>query len=198
MALAKSFQEVVEALRCLPGVGAKSAQRLALHLLHKDKESAALLAKALQQALAEQQYCQFCRMLSDAPLCPICDNPHRHNGQICVVENPSDVLAIESTAAFHGQYFVLYGNLAPVRGIEPEDLGLPLLENHLARGIVKEVILALPPKVESEITAAFVARLCDKNQVTTSYLARGLPSGGDLEYVDNKTLAYAFSGRKSL
>jgi len=191
-------QELIHALKCLPGVGAKSAQRMAFHLLERNRLGGAKLADSLAKAMENIGHCQQCRNFTEDPLCDICLSPKRQLNEIlCIVENPADVLAIEQTGEFQGIYFILMGHLSPIDGIGPDDLGLDILETQLAKNQFKEMILATNPTVEGEATAHFVAELANKYQVKVSRIAHGVPIGGELEYVDGNTLSHALSGRKN-
>jgi len=191
-------QELIHALKCLPGVGAKSAQRMAFHLLERNRLGGAKLADSLAKAMENIGHCQQCRNFTEDPLCDICLSPKRQLNEIlCIVENPADVLAIEQTGEFQGIYFILMGHLSPIDGIGPDDLGLDILEIQLAKNQFKEMILATNPTVEGEATAHFVAELANKYQVKVSRIAHGVPIGGELEYVDGNTLSHALSGRKN-
>lgn len=193
-----SLIRLIEALRCLPGVGPKSAQRMAFHLLEKDRNAAGLLADALQKACAGVGRCQRCRMFADAELCPICANSSRDRGMLCVVESPADVAAIEQSGSYRGTYFVLMGHLSPLDGIGPEELGFAQLETLLAEGSVHEAILATSTTVEGDATAHVVAEVAARHNVKSSRIAHGVPIGGELEYVDGGTLAHALAGRRTL
>lgn len=193
-----SLIRLIEALRCLPGVGPKSAQRMAFHLLEKDRNSAGLLADALQKAIAAVGRCHRCRMFADTELCPICASPARDQSTLCVVESPADVAAIEQSGSYRGTYFVLMGHLSPLDGIGPEQLGFEQLEALLAAGEVKEVILATNTTVEGDATAHVIAELSLRHKVKPSRIAHGVPVGGELEYVDGGTLAHALAGRHAL
>jgi recombination protein RecR len=193
-----SLVRLIEALRRLPGVGPKSAQRMAFHLLEKDVQSAATLADALQKAAAGVTRCQRCRMFADAQLCPICASTSRDRSLLCVVESPADVAAIEQSGGFRGVYFVLMGHLSPLDGIGPDELGFAQLEALLADGEAKEIILATNTTVEGEATAHVIAELAQRCKVRPSRIAHGVPMGGELEYVDGGTLAHALAGRHSL
>lgn len=193
-----SLIRLIEALRCLPGVGPKSAQRMAFHLLEKDRNGASTLAEALQKAVAGVGRCRRCRMFADTELCPICANPARDPALLCVVESPADVAAIEQSGSYRGAYFVLMGHLSPLDGIGPEELGFGQLDALLATGEVKEVILATNTTVEGEATAHVIAEIAQRRAVKPSRIAHGVPVGGELEYVDGGTLAHALAGRHSL
>ena len=190
--------QLIEALRCLPGVGPKSAQRMAFHLLERDRKGASVLSGALQQAVEHIGHCSQCRTLSEHDICGYCGDPRRNGELLCVVETPSDVLAINQAADFHGKYFVLMGHLSPLDGIGPAELGLNILEDRLKEGGVKELILATNPTVEGETTAHYISEMAAEYQVESSRLAHGIPLGGELEYIDGGTLAHAFSGRQTI
>ena len=190
------IDRLIESLRCLPGVGPKSAQRMALHLLERDQSGAATLAQAIADALTHVGNCQRCRTLCETDLCTICNNPKRDQQLICVVETPADVLAIESTGSFQGTYFVLMGHLSPIDGIGPEDIGVDVLLQRVQDFAATEVILATNPTVEGEATAYYLTEQLKKLGVIVTRIAHGVPLGGELEYVDGGTLAHALSGRK--
>ena len=189
---------LIEALRTLPGVGPKSAQRMAFHLLQEGRPGAHALAEALGAALSAVRRCQRCRMLTEDALCAICAATQREATLLCVVESPSDVVAIESSGSYRGRYFVLMGHLSPLDGIGPEQLGVRELEALLAEGTVRELILATNSTVEGEATAHFLSELAARRGVRASRIAQGVPVGGELEYVDGGTLAHALAGRQSL
>jgi recombination protein RecR len=190
------LQQLIDALKCLPGVGPKSAQRMAFYLLERDPEGAKNLSSALTEAVEKIGHCSMCRTLSEAELCEICVSTSRDNGALCVIETPADIFAIEQTAEFRGKYFVLMGHLSPLDGIGPAELGLDLLQTRLANGEVKELILATNPTVEGEATAHYISTMAAKHRVLTTRIAHGVPLGGELEYIDAGTLAHAFSGRQ--
>jgi recombination protein RecR len=189
---------LIEALRTLPGVGPKSAQRMAFHLLQEGRPGARALEEALGAALTAVRRCQRCRMLTEEPLCSICAAAQRDGALLCVVESPSDVVAIESSGSYRGRYFVLMGHLSPLDGVGPEQLGVRELEALLAEGTVRELILATNSTVEGEATAHFLSELATRRGVRASRIAQGVPVGGELEYVDGGTLAHALAGRQSL
>jgi len=189
---------LIEALRCLPGVGPKSAQRMAFHLLERDREGAGRLAAALQEAMSKVGHCARCRMLSESELCTICASSSRDGSTLCVVETPADVVAVENAAGYSGRYFVLMGHLSPLDGIGPDELGMDQLERLLEEGVVREVILATNPTVEGEATAHFIAERCRMHGIRASRIAHGVPMGGELEYVDSGTLSHAFAGRQAI
>ncbi len=190
------LQQLIDALKCLPGVGPKSAQRMAFHLLERDTDGAKKLSSSLTEAVEKIGNCTMCRTLSETEHCEICQSRSRENGTLCVIETPADVYAIEHTAEFRGKYFVLMGHLSPLDGIGPAELGLELLESRLAGGEVKELILATNPTVEGEATAHYISDMAARHQVLTTRIAHGVPLGGELEYIDSGTLAHAFSGRQ--
>lgn len=189
---------LIEALRCLPGVGPKSAQRMAFHLIERNREGALRLAKALEDAVQRIGHCERCRTLSETELCRMCASDRRDPSQLCVVENPADVQAIEQTTSFQGLYFVLMGHLSPLDGIGPEDIGLDRLAQRFASGEVREVILATNPTVEGEATAHYIADMAREHGIRASRIAYGVPFGGELEYVDAGTLSHALAGRREI
>jgi recombination protein RecR len=191
-----ALEALVDALRCLPGVGPKSAQRMALHLLERDREGAQALAVALGEAAERVGRCQRCRNLTETPVCAICEDPRREAGLLCVVETPADVLAIEQAGGYRGRYFVLMGHLSPIDGIGPEDIGLDRLQALVQEQGIEEVILATNPTAEGEATAWYLTDLLAADGVRMSRIAHGVPLGGELEYVDGSTLMHAFSGRQ--
>jgi recombination protein RecR len=189
---------LIDALRALPGVGPKTAQRMAFHLLQEGRAGARALAEALESSLAAVRRCSRCRMLTEGELCVICAAPQRETSLLCVVESPADVVAIESSGSYRGRYFVLMGHLSPLDGIGPEQLGVRELEALLAQGEVRELILATNSTVEGEATAHFLSELASHRGIRASRIAHGVPVGGELEYVDGGTLAHALAGRQSL
>lgn len=190
------LEQLMDALRCLPGVGPKSAQRMAFHLLQRDRKGGAQLAHILEQSMVEIGQCSSCRTLTEEETCAICLNAKRQaNGQICVVETPADIVAIEQTGQYSGRYFVLMGHLSPLDGIGPRDIGLDVLEQRLATEDIKELILATNPTVEGEATAHYIAELCRSYSVPASRIAHGVPMGGELELVDGTTLSHSIVGR---
>jgi len=186
----------MQSLRCLPGVGPKTAQRMAFYLLARDRNGAKILAQLLLKAIEAIGHCQQCRTLTESPLCPICANPARDRSSLCIVETPADVLAVDHAAVFKGLYFVLHGRLSPLDGIGPGELGFDLLEKRIASGEVKELILATNTTVEGEATAHFISEMAHRRNVRTTRIAYGVPLGGELEYIDSRTLSHAFSGRR--
>ena len=190
--------QLIEALKCLPGVGAKSAQRMAFHLLDKDRTGAVALARSLSDAAERIQHCRRCRMFTEQTECGFCTNPRRDSAKLCVVESPADVMAIEQSAAYSGRYFVLMGHLSPLDGIGPAELGLDLLAASLADGDVTELILATSVTVEGDATAHLLATMARKHGIEASRIAYGVPVGGELEFIDSGTLSRALSGRRTI
>ncbi|MGP9765681.1 recombination mediator RecR [Halomonas sp. AOP13-D3-9] len=188
-------EQLMEAFRILPGVGPKTAQRMAMHLLERERPGGQRLAAVIQQAIEEVGYCQRCRTLTEADICALCESPRRDDALLCVVESPADQLAIEEAGGFKGRYFVLHGHLSPLDGVGPESIGLDLLEARVAEGLIEEVVLATNPTIEGEATAHYIAALLSEHGVKLSRLAYGVPMGGELEYVDGGTLSRAFNGR---
>jgi recombination protein RecR len=195
MATSRLIGQLIESLRCLPGVGPKSAQRMAFQLLEHDREGGRQLAAALTQAMERVGNCSACRTLSEDPVCALCASERRNRGQLCVVETPADVQALEQATGYQGLYFVLMGHLSPLDGIGPEALGLDVLEARLASGEVTELILATNPTVEGEATAHFVSEMARAHAIRATRIAHGVPMGGELEYIDGGTLSHAFAGR---
>jgi recombination protein RecR len=187
--------QLIQNLCCLPGVGPKSAQRMAFHLLQRDRNGAGMLAQTLLRAIEEIGYCRQCRTLTEGELCEICADSSREESILCIVESPSDVWIVDQATAFKGRYFVLHGRLSPLDGIGPDELGLDQLERQLATGHIKELILATNSTVEGEATAYFIGELARKHQVSASRIAHGVPMGGELEFTDSNTLSHAFNGR---
>jgi recombination protein RecR len=196
MAFSRLVDNLVAALRVMPGVGPKSAQRIAFHLLERDREGAQRLSEALVEAVNGVKRCTRCRMLSDDELCGICASSNRDASVLCVVESPVDVLAVEQYTGYRGYYFVLMGRLSPLDGIGPEELGLDRLEDRFAEDEINEVILATNPTVEGEATAHYIGQLARERSIRVTRIAHGVPIGGELEYVDGGTLSHAFSGRQ--
>lgn len=189
---------LIDALRTLPGVGPKSAQRMAFHLLQDGRPGANALAAALATALSAVRRCSRCRMLTESELCSICESPRRDAALLCVVESPADVVAIESSGSYRGRYFVLMGHLSPLDGIGPEQIGVHELEALLGEPQLRELILATNPTVEGEATAHFLSEIARRRGITATRIAHGVPIGGELEYVDGGTLAHALAGRQSI
>jgi recombination protein RecR len=190
--------QLVDALRCLPGVGPKSAQRIAFYLLERDREGGLRLASVLADAMTRIGRCQRCHTLTEQAVCALCANPSREASLLCVVEQPSEVLAIEQATDYRGLYFVLGGRLSPLDGIGPDELGLGDLETRLHEESISELILAISPTVEGGATAQFIADCATREGVRVSRIAQGVPLGGELEHLDGGTLALAFTGRRDL
>ncbi|MCE8020130.1 recombination protein RecR [Halomonas sp. MCCC 1A11036] len=195
MSFSPLVERLMESLRVLPGVGPKTAQRMAMHLLERDRDGGRRLAAVLEQAIDQVGYCRRCRTLTEEEVCVLCTSARRDDSLLCVVESPADQLAIEEAGGYQGRYFVLHGHLSPLDGIGPEDIGLDQLEARIAEGGISEVILATNPTVEGEATAHYIAAQLSPHGVTLSRLAYGVPMGGELEYVDGGTLSRAFNGR---
>ena len=190
--------QLVEALRCLPGVGPKSAQRMALHLLERDREGGFHLSTVLDAAMERIGRCSICRDLTENEVCSICANEQRDASLLCIVESPSDVMAIEQATGYRGLYFVLMGRLSPLDGIGPADLGLDELAQRMKVQPPAELIIATNPTVEGEATAYYLQRMAQKNNIAVSRIAHGVPLGGELEFTDQSTIAHAFSSRQAV
>jgi len=193
-----ALSRLIDALHGLPGIGPKTAQRLAFKLLQDERGVAHELAQAMEHALGAVGRCQRCRMLAEGGLCPLCDSTSRDDSQLCVVESPADVMAVENSGAYRGRYFVLMGHLSPLDGIGPAELGLHELDLLLAEDRIREVILATNSTVEGEATAHVVSEMARARGLTTTRIAQGVPFGGELEYVDGGTLAHALAGRQNV
>ena len=198
MKLTPALANLIDALRALPGVGPKSAQRMAFHLLHDGRSGARGLSESLNLALQSVKHCARCRMFTESELCATCGAPQRDASLLCVVESPADVLAIEQSGGYRGRYFVLLGHLSPLDGVGPEQLGAQQLEALLGEGQVVEMIVATNSTVEGEATAHFLGELARSRGVRATRIAHGVPMGGELEYIDSGTLAHALAGRQSL
>lgn len=192
------LHQLIEALKCLPGVGQKSAQRMAFHLLQRDRRGAERLAARLAEAAASIGNCERCRMLTEERICRFCASPRRDDSQICVLETPADLLAIEQAGVYRGRYFVLMGHLSPIDGIGPKELGLELLEARLREGGLEEAVLATSVTVEGDATAHLLAQLARRHGVRATRIAYGVPVGGELEYIDSGTISRAFTGRLNI
>ena len=189
-------EQLIQSLRGLPGIGIRSAQKMALHLLERDRDGAARLSTALSEALVSVGHCEHCRMLTEQTLCPTCADTERDEHLLCVVENPADVEAIERAGGFNGRYFILMGHLSPINGIGPEELGLEQLRTRIGEGVITEVIIATNPTVEGEATAHFIGNdLRSFESVEVTRIAHGIPSGGIIEQVDGQTLYRALQSR---
>lgn len=192
------IEELIDALRRLPGVGPKTARRMAYHLLTRDRAGAARLGELLARAVQSVGQCRDCRNLAEHALCATCASPRRDRALLCVVEAPADVQAIEQAAGYQGLFFVLHGHLSPLDGIGPEELAIPRFEARLASGEVRELILATNPTVEGDATAHYLADLARRHGVRSTRIAHGVPLGGDLEFVDGGTLRHAFALRRDV
>lgn len=197
--LSPLIRDLIDALRVLPGVGQKSAQRMALNLLERQRPGGLRLARALEQALNQVEHCSVCRNLTEQPVCHTCRDPGRDSSQLCVVESPMDVIALEQSGGFRGRYYVLLGRLSPLDGIGPGELGLPALVERLRGdpGIV-ELIIATNPTVEGEATAHYLREATRGLSLSVTRIAHGVPVGGELEFVDGSTLTHALSGRRPI
>ena len=193
-----TLSRLVDALRCLPGVGPKSAQRIAFHLLQHQRPRGLLLASCLHEAMQNIKHCQRCNNYTEHDLCVICNNKHRDASILCVVESPADVAAIEHSTAYQGCYYVLMGKISPLDGIGPEDIGLPGLLQLIINTPITEVILALSPTIEGQTTIHFIHELLRPHPIRLSQLAHGIPSGGELEFLDGNTIGSALRNRSSL
>jgi len=198
MKFSPALQNLMDTLRCLPGVGPKSAQRMSLHLLERDRDGAAALAAALVDAVERVGHCSRCRNFTELEVCEICADRKRDGTTICVVETPADVLAIEESGGFNGIYFVLMGHLSPIDGIGPAEIGLETFHQRVVDEGIGEVILATNPTVEGEATAYYLTDMLHSAGVKVSRIAHGVPLGGELEYVDGSTLAHALTGRRTV
>lgn len=193
-----SLEALIQALRCLPGVGPKSATRMAYYLLQRDRQGANALASALDTALQVVSHCQLCNTFSEQPVCPTCASNERDKSLLCVVEMPTDMMMMEQTHAYQGMYFVLMGRLSPLDGVGPKEIHLEKLLKRAQDDLVKEVILATNYTVEGEATAHYVSELLNKHGLKITRIARGMPMGGEIEYVDAGTLAQAMMERRSV
>lgn len=193
----KSLQDVIDALRILPGVGQKTALRMALYLLERNQLGAKKISHSLTKAVETIQKCEKCRNLTDSHICSDCLDKSRDDSLLCIVENPVDVFALRQSVEYKGRYFVLFGRLSPLDGIGPTELGLDLLENRFKEGEIKEIILATNSTVEGEATAHYISEIAKQYEIEVSRIAHGIPLGGELEYLDGGTLSHAFSARKS-
>ncbi len=192
------LDQLIEALRCLPGVGPKTAQRMALQLLTRGRDNGKRLAQSLTDAMHHIGHCQQCRIFSETPVCEICSSLHRDCAVLCIVENPVDVSVIEQTSSFRGKYFVLLGHLSPLDGIGPEELGMSKLKTRMENGELQEIIIATNPTVEGEATAHYISEMARGVEVKVTRIARGVALGSELEYIDANTLAHALVGREEI
>lgn len=190
------LEQLIEALRCLPGVGPKTAQRMAMQLLTRGRDNGQRLANTLLEAITHIQHCSQCRIFSEHEVCEICASSHRDHTTLCIVENAIDVTVLEQTSSYRGKYFVLLGRLSPLDGIGPEEIGIHQLKSHFDAGHITEVILATNPTVEGEATAHYISELAKPYQIKVTRIAHGVPIGSELEYIDTSTLAHALAGRE--
>lgn len=198
MAFHSLIGQLIEALRCLPGVGPKSAQRMAFYLLERNRDGARTLAEALTAAMDNIRHCSLCRTLSETEVCRLCANAARDQSLLCVVETPADVLAVERATGYKGLYFVLMGHLSPLDGIGPEEIGIDKLMERMDANKPQEIILATNPTVEGEATAHYIGELARARSIKVTRIAHGVPLGGELEFVDSGTLSHAFAGRREM
>ncbi|WP_303903777.1 recombination mediator RecR [Thiohalomonas denitrificans] len=198
MSASPLIAQLIESLRCLPGVGPKSAQRMAYHLLERDRDGARRLAEALVTAAEQVGHCARCRTFTESEVCDICSDERRDHSLLCVVESPADVQALEGSIDYRGLYFVLMGHLSPLDGIGPEDIGLDKLIERFDGADIREIILATNPTVEGEATAHYIGELSRERGIRATRLAHGIPLGGELEFVDGTTLSHAFLGRQAI
>ena len=196
MASSPLIGRLIQALRCLPGVGPRSAQRMAFHLLERNREAARELARVIEEAVSRVGRCESCRTLTEDALCAVCASPRRDPGTLCVVETPADMAAIDAAGVYRGMFFVLMGHLSPLDGIGPEELGMDRLERRLDGGAVTEVVLATSSTVEGEATAHYLAEMVRERGIRATRIAQGVPMGGELEFVDGGTLARAITARR--
>jgi recombination protein RecR len=192
------LKELIQCLCCLPGVGPKSAQRMAFHLLQRNREGASQLSRILAQAMQEIGYCQECRTFTENGLCEVCSDTGRDVSVLCVVESPADSWIIEQATTYKGRYFVLHGRLSPLDGVGPDQLGIAQLEQRMQEGVVREIILATNSTVEGQATAHFLGELAAKRNIRATRIAYGIPMGGELEFIDSNTLSHAFNGRTEM
>ena len=190
--------QLIQSFKILPGIGEKSAQRMAFYLLEKNREGGNNLARLIFNSMEKIRNCSTCRNLTEEIECDICSNEKRDKSLLCVVENPTDVIAIESSGSFKGKYFVLMGRLSPIDGVTPEDLGIPMLINRIINSDIKEIIIATSPTVEGDATSFYIKDQIKNENILISRIAYGVPMGGELEYVDNTTLSRAIQGRREL
>jgi recombination protein RecR len=198
MSYSPLITHLIESLLCMPGIGRKSAQRIAFHLLERDKQGAEILSGALHDAASNIRHCDKCRMFTDSELCNICISKDRDRSTVCIVESPADVMAIEDATGYKGMYFILMGHLSPIDGIGPEDLGLNKLEHRFNEEDISELIIATNSTVEGDATAHYLSGIATKYNIKASRIAHGIPLGGELEYVDGGTLSHAFFGRRDM
>tara|TARA_B100000676_G_scaffold88822_1_gene88549 strand:- start:648 stop:1250 length:603 start_codon:yes stop_codon:yes gene_type:complete len=190
--------QLIQSFKILPGIGEKSAQRMAFYLLEKNREGGNNLAKLISNSMEKVRNCSTCRNLTEEIECDICSSEKRDKNLLCVVENPTDVIAIESSGSFKGKYFVLMGRLSPIDGVTPENLGIPMLIDRITKSEIKEIIIATSPTVEGDATSFYIKDQIKDESILISRIAYGVPMGGELEYVDNTTLSRAIQGRRKL
>lgn len=190
------LEQLIEALRCLPGVGPKSAQRMTMQLLTRGRENGRHLAKALLEAMDQIRHCSQCRIFCERELCEICTSHHRDASTLCIVENAIDVIVLEQTSSYRGNYFVLHGRLSPLDGLGPQEIGINQLKNRFDHNEIQEVILATNPTVEGEATAHYIAEFAKPYNIKVTRIAHGVPIGSELEYIDSSTLTRALAGRE--
>ena len=197
MSASPLLEKLIKSLQIMPGIGPRSAARIAYHLLDRRREESVQLADTLKEAVEKIGLCSQCRDYSEEEICPICASfKRKQSGQLCVVETPSDLLAVESSGNYFGQYFVLHGHLSPIDGVGPTELGIDILMQRLASGEVKELILATNPTVEGDATASYIAALAKRHNISVSKLASGVPLGGDLDNIDEQTIAASLAHRR--
>lgn len=192
------LKELIQSLCCLPGIGPKSAQRMAFHLLQRNREGGKQLSQILAEALEKIGYCRECRTLTETEVCEVCANPLRDPDLLCVVESAADVWVIDQATRFNGKYFVLHGRLSPLDGIGPDQLGIDLLEQRMEAGQIQEIILATNTTIEGQATAHFIGEIASKFSIRATRIAHGVPMGGELEFIDSSTLSHAFQGRRAI
>lgn len=193
-----ALEQLIDSLRAIPGVGPKSALRMAYYLLQRDRNGAAKLSQSLAHALQALGHCELCNNFSESPICQLCESDNREQTQLCVIEMPTDLMMMEQTHSYNGMYFVLMGRLSPLDGVGPKEINLDKLIKRAQNGLVKEVILATNYTVEGEATAHYISELLKVRNIAVSRIARGLPMGGEIEYVDSGTLSMALLGRKQI
>jgi recombination protein RecR len=192
------LKELIQSLCCLPGVGPKSAQRMAFHLLQRNRDGGSRLSHILAQAMRDIAYCQKCRTFTETELCDVCNDERRDASILCIVESPADAWIIEQATSYKGKYFVLHGRLSPLDGVGPEQLGIDQLEQQMQKDSIREIILATNSTVEGQATAHFLGEIAAKFNIRASRIAYGIPMGGELEFIDSNTLSHAFNGRTEL
>ena len=192
------LNQLIQAFKILPGIGEKSAQRMAFHILEKNREGGKNLARLINDSVENIRNCSECRNLTEEAICDICSDEKRNKKIICVVESPTDVLAIENSGSFKGKYFVLMGRLSPIDGVTPQDLGIPKLIERVKSSDIDEIIIATSPTIEGDATSFYIKDQLNENKILISRIAYGVPMGGELEYVDNTTLGRAIQGRREI